>query len=66
MSEELVRVALRVLTCLTVNRQHPDPQDVARLRQAVAGDERDWETDALAAHIVVREVRERKVTQEEA
>jgi hypothetical protein len=65
MAEELVRVALRVLACLTVNRQHPSPKDVARLRAAVTEEERGWEVDALAGYIIHREVRQHKVTQAE-
>jgi hypothetical protein len=51
MSKELVLVALRVLACLVVRRQDPAPEDVARLRQAVAAEERDWEVETLAAYI---------------
>jgi hypothetical protein len=65
MSEELVRVALRVLTCLTVNRQAPDPKDVACLRKAAGQDMQVWDADQLAAYIIDRETRERKVTQTE-
>jgi hypothetical protein len=35
MSEELIRTAIRVLACLALDRQHPDADDVARLRAAV-------------------------------
>jgi hypothetical protein len=61
MAEELVRVALRVLACSVVRRQDPNAEDVVCLRQAVTGEERDWEVDALAAHIIHREVRQLKV-----
>jgi hypothetical protein len=57
MSDELVPVALRVLACLTLHSQQPDPKDVVRLREAVTGEERDWEVDTLAAHIIQREAR---------
>ena len=60
MSEELVLVALRVLACSAIRRQQPDHDDVARLREAVAPEERDWEVETLAAHIVEREVRHRR------
>jgi hypothetical protein len=65
MSEELILVALRVLACVTLDCQHPDPEDGATLRQAVTGEERDWDVDALAAHIIHREVRQQKVAQAE-
>jgi hypothetical protein len=61
MTEELIGVALRVLACVTLCFQDPDPQDVARLRDAVAGEEQGWEVDALAAYIIHREVRARNV-----
>ena len=62
MSEELVRVALRVLACFALDRQYPNPEDVARLRRAVTGEEHDWEVDALAAYVIEREIQLRKVT----
>jgi len=58
--EELVRLALRVLTCLALNRQYPNPTDVARLRQAVSEEERDCDVDALAAYIIKREMQLRR------
>src|SRR5215472_7705583 len=36
MSEELIRVALRILACLTLHFQQPESSDVERLREAVA------------------------------
>jgi primosomal protein N'' len=62
MSEELVLVALRVLACSVVRRQDPTPEDVARLREAVTAEERDWEAETLAAYITERELRHRRRT----
>jgi len=61
MSEELVLVALRVLACSAIRCQDPAPEDVAQLREAVTGEERDWKVEALAAQIIQREVRQRRV-----
>jgi hypothetical protein len=39
---------------------------VERLREEVTEEECDWEVDALAAHIIDREVLQRKVSRAEA
>jgi hypothetical protein len=59
-SMELIQVAARVLACVTLHHQRPDPDDVTRLRKAVEGEERCWEVDPLAVYIIEREARQRR------
>ena len=62
MSEEPLRVALRVLLCYTTGETlEPKKRDLARLRRAAQRSELKYESmDDLAGHIVRREVRRRQ------
>ena len=56
MPEELILVALRVLSCFAgVPHKEPDPADVQRLHEAVYGLRRSWNTRELATYIIERE-----------
>jgi hypothetical protein len=55
MAGELLRTALRVLSCFTdTPLQQPDPADVEWLRKSVCGEEINLDADVLAAYIIQR------------
>ena len=62
MCEDLVPVALRVLTCF-VSRPYkqPDPADVQRLRENVAGEAKKWLPHDLAAYVIKSKVKRLRV-----
>ena len=65
MPPDLLRTALRVLTCYTEYKE-PSPQDIRTLRAAVSGPEREWEADTLATYIVKRELERKPGTRKAA
>jgi len=61
MLEDLVPVALRVLTCFASRPyQQPDPADVQRLRENVAGEAKEWLPHDLAAYVIKSEVKRQR------
>jgi hypothetical protein len=59
MSEELIAVALRVLSscCTAAPNTRIDPVDLTRLRRSVSSEKQNWEIDSLARTIVEQELK---------
>jgi hypothetical protein len=63
MPEELLHIALRVLSCLTARpTREPDLADVERLLQSVPSEECGLELDDLACGVIARELKRKKAS----
>jgi hypothetical protein len=63
MPEELLHIALRVLSCLTARTPgEPNLADVERLLQSVPSEECGLELDDLACGVIARELKRMKAS----